>query len=191
MAQPGTDSPPRPPTSRFLPDVTNNWSVWRSGRGDSSGEGSVSCPLRHIYKQGLLRQKSGQAVSQTRCLCPGDLGRENWPGDHTDPQVAGQGVRKNRRAELASALNLGSRYPPAPGRGETEQKVQHWKKPNLLAPHTTQVTPVSSGWSWVLPDLQHAVPGPTCRAGFELGPLAASTGNDHPSGGGPGHLLTQ
>lgn len=57
MAQPSTDSPHPTPTSRFLPDVTNNWSVWRSGRGG----GSVSCPLRHMYKQGLLlRQKSGQ-----------------------------------------------------------------------------------------------------------------------------------
>ena len=144
-----------------------------------------------INKASFVRKAGRQCPRPAACVLETSVGRTGlettqtlrWR-DRESEKIGGLNLHQD-------ALNLGSRYPPAPGRGETEQKVQHWKKPNLLAPHTTQVTPVSSGWPWVLPDLQHAVPGPTCRAGFELGPLAASTGNDHPSGGGPGHLLTQ
>lgn len=86
MAQPGTDSPPQPPP----PDSYQmSQIIGQSGEvgGEIPREKDLSLVLlRHIYKQGLLRQ--------TRCLCPGALGRENWPGDPTDPQVAGQGVRK-------------------------------------------------------------------------------------------------
>ena len=158
--------------------------------GEVGGEEDLSLVLLDIcINKASSVRKAGRAASQTWSPRQGELA---WrPHRPSSGRIKSQKKIRGRNLHQ-DPLNLGSWYPPAPSRGETEQKAQHWKKPNLLAPpHHPSHTCVQ----WMVLGFSRTFSmqsqGPTCRACVKLGPLAASTVSDHPPGGGPGHLLTQ